>query len=165
MAFYHYRTLLHRLDQNTQYLTTLPFLGQLQLERVEEVCQHSCGFRINSKEPEAKTTISPEFGYWLPHGESMRAFMNNFVGRYSKLQDSCRALEGESIWEENPMLEAACGKGFSCGIRANPVNSASLKILAKITNVAKGLDTTLVSCSSYFAPTPGITGISHTTTF
>lgn len=89
------------------FLTTLPFLGQLQLERVEQVCQNSCRFKINSKESEAKTVISPEFGFWLPHGESMSAFMNNFVGRYSKLKDSCRALEGESKWEDNPMLEDA----------------------------------------------------------
>lgn len=37
----------------------------------------------------------------------MSAFMNNFVGRYSKLKDSCRALEGEGKWEDNPMLEDA----------------------------------------------------------
>lgn len=48
-------------------LTTLPFLGQLQLEWVENVCQHSRGFRINPKESKAETAISPEFGFWLPH--------------------------------------------------------------------------------------------------
>ena len=89
------------------FLTTLPFLGQLQHAMVEEVCQRRPKFRINSNEAEAKTAISPEYGFWLPHGESMSAFMNTFVSRYSKLKDSCRTLEGEGKWEENPMFEAA----------------------------------------------------------
>ena len=89
------------------FLTTLPFLGQLQNARVEKVCQQRPKFKINSNEAEAKTAISPAYGFWLPHGESMSAFMDNFVGRYSKLKDSCRTLEGEAKWEENPMFEAA----------------------------------------------------------
>lgn len=60
----------------------------------------------------------------------MSALTTNFVGRYCKLKDSCRALEGEGKWEDNSMLEAALQR-FSRGIRANPVIAASLKILAK----------------------------------
>lgn len=56
-------------------------------------------------------------------------------------------------------------KVFSCGIRAKTVISASLKIWAKTTNVSKGLDTTLLSCSSYFEPTPAITSLLQTATF
>ena len=89
------------------FLTTIPFLGQLQLARVEKVCQQSPRFIINSKEAEENMAISPEYGFWLPHGESMSAFMKKFVGRYGKLKNSCRTLEGEGKWEENPMLEAA----------------------------------------------------------
>lgn len=89
------------------FLSTLPFLGQLQHTRLEKVCQRRPKFKIDCNEAEAKTTISPEYGFWLPHGESMSAFMNNFVGRYSKVKDSCRALEGVGKWEENPMFEAA----------------------------------------------------------
>lgn len=42
------------------FLTTLPFLGQLQFDRVEQVFQNSCGFRINSKEFGLKRRSRPD---------------------------------------------------------------------------------------------------------
>lgn len=36
------------------FLTTLPFLGQLQLERVDQVCRNSCGFTISSQRVRSK---------------------------------------------------------------------------------------------------------------
>ena len=155
------------------FLTTLPFLGQLQHAMVEEVCQRRPKFRIyfffiffyscltsmcnrmvmtdlrfplptnaQSTEPFLFLhfcIISPPVlhrhgsAFGLPslliqnqfhRGRSENSdftriwilaaarrvdecIMNKFVGRYSKLKDSCRTLEGEGKWEENPMFEAA----------------------------------------------------------
>ena len=67
-------------------------------------------FTINSNEAEEKVAIWPECGFWLRHRETMSASMKVFVGRFSRLKDISRALEGQGKWEDSLLFPAALQK-------------------------------------------------------
>ena len=88
-------------------LVTIPILGRLNRTRATQVCGRRPRFTINPNEAKVDSVISPEFGFWLPHGLPVSQFVDNLMGRYSKIRDISRELEGEDTWEDNPLFHAA----------------------------------------------------------
>ena len=88
-------------------LITIPILGCLNSTLIAQVCCRRPRFTIDPNEARAEAVISPEFGFWLPHGLPISVFIDNFTSRYSKLRDISRELEGKATWEDNPLFHAA----------------------------------------------------------
>ena len=65
-------------------LVTIPILGALNRTRATKVCGRRPRFTINPNEAKVEVVISPEFGFWLPHGLQVSEFADNFIGRYSR---------------------------------------------------------------------------------
>lgn len=88
-------------------LVTIPILGPLNRTRATQVCVRRPRFTINPNEAQVEDVISPEFGFWLPHGLPIGVFIDTFMSRYSRIRDISQELEGEATWEDNPLFYAA----------------------------------------------------------
>ncbi|KAH0557183.1 hypothetical protein GP486_005025 [Trichoglossum hirsutum] len=88
-------------------LVTIKRLGSLDQDRATELAVRGPRFAINPHEGEEKEIWTPQYGFWLPHGVSMRDFAGKFFARYCAVKEAYEGVVGEGAWGDSSMLEAA----------------------------------------------------------
>ncbi|KAI9764352.1 MAG: hypothetical protein M1840_008490 [Geoglossum simile] len=88
-------------------LVTIQRLGNLDQVGVANFTSTGPRFTINTREGEAETIETPQYGIWLPHGVLMKDFAGPFLARYCAVKETYEDIVGENSWGDSSMLEAA----------------------------------------------------------
>ena len=78
-------------------LCTIPMLGAPDMDRIREISKKFLKVTVNSKEFEDKQVVSPQVGFWLPHGMKIRDLHETWKTRYLLVKDVYENLTGSEL--------------------------------------------------------------------
>jgi len=90
-------------------LCTIHMLGTPDIDRIREFSKKFLKLTVNPKELEDEKVVSPQFGFWLPHGVKIGDLRETWRTRYLPVKHVYENLTG-SEWSDCSMVESAMAR-------------------------------------------------------